>query len=206
MVWSTARRSGRQCQSILPANPKRITALTLHAGEEASSVHRLVSLSHSESLLGGMLRRSECWQEEAKGWWSFGSYAPAFGSPEPFTAAGILYTSDEAQVDFWLTNNVRQHLVLSSILGPYTDPRGKVRLSNRFVFVLQAGRSMIVIQNQQAAQSSRLLRYVLGSVVTSGGPGERNELKCEARVAGPLDFGLPPRMRSEEGRCDSGCS
>ena len=123
----------------------------------------LVSLSHSESLLGGLLRRSECWQEEAKGWWSFGPYAPAFGLPEPFTAAGILYTSDEAQVDFWLTSNVRQHLVLSSILGPYTDSRGKVRPSERYVFVLQASRSMIVIQNQQAAQSSRLLRYVLTS-------------------------------------------
>lgn len=109
------------------------------------------------------MRRSEYWQEEAKGWWSFGPYAPAFGLSDPFTAAGILYTSDEAQVDFWLTHNVRQHLVISSILGPTTDHWGKVRSSERYVFVFQAGRSMIVIQNQQAAQSSRLLRYVLTS-------------------------------------------
>jgi hypothetical protein len=35
------------------------------------------------------------------------------------------------------------------------------------------------------------------STVASGVPGERNEPSFEALVPGPLDFGLPPRMRSE---------
>ena len=36
-----------------------------------------------------------------------------------------------------------------------------------------------------------------GSIVASGVPGERNVPSVEALVPGPLDFGLPPRTRSE---------
>ena len=36
-----------------------------------------------------------------------------------------------------------------------------------------------------------------GSLVASGVPGERNVPSVEALVPGPLDFGLPPRTRSE---------
>jgi len=56
----------------------------------------LNALSHSESPLGKLMRRSEYWQEEATGWWSFEPYVPAFGMRNPFTPMGIRYTSDEA--------------------------------------------------------------------------------------------------------------
>ena len=122
----------------------------------------LNALSHSESPLGKLMRRSEYWQEEAKGWWSFDPYVPAFGMRNPFTPMGIRYTSDEAQVDFWLADTISQTLVISSIQGPAVDPQGRVR-PGRYIFVFQAHRSMLVIQDQRAVRDSRLLRFVLTS-------------------------------------------
>ena len=123
----------------------------------------LVALSSDESLLGGIMRRSEYWQVDNSGWWSFPKYRPSFEMPEPFTDTGIIYTSNERELDCWLIANVRQHIVLSTIIGPEMDHHGQARPLGRYIVVLQADMSLIVIQSQLATANSKILRYILTS-------------------------------------------